>query len=256
MRELSCVSDLGLNEWRAGELSPARAAEVEAHLRQCARCRECDADREREHQAFLDAVPSFAALAASLGRPDVNTLVSLPSDAARLPPPVAKRARLRSLGWLGAAMSAAALLVWFGRPEVAPGTRAKGAPQIDFFVKRGARVIRREPEQLLRAGDLLRFTVFSDRPRYLALLDHDPHGARIYYPEGQLAKLQSAGWAVPLDFSVELDDSVGPERIYAVFCPEAFAVEPLRAELARAGELRPPDGCQLDAIEIRKEARP
>ena len=263
MRELNCVSDLALDEWSAGELSPAEAAQLHAHLLQCARCREQRAEYERERAAFLEVAPSIAAQAALLGRADATASSRMTADAIRDPASPRRsravaRPRWRPAAWLGAALAAAAAvaLVALGTPASSPGTRSKGPPHVDFFVKRGARVARGRAGQLLRAGDLLRFTVSSDRARYLALFDRDAHGARVYYPGGRHAAALRPGSAVPLDFSIELDDSLGPEHIYAVFCPEPFALEPLRGELARAGELSAPDGCQLDVLEIRKEARP
>jgi hypothetical protein len=273
MRDLACVSDLVLDRLWAGELASDESVALHAHAARCERC----GARLTEYEAFLKQAPSFAAHAAQLGRPHEG-----PADApaaARLGTPVApfeaaaaastasaaatavrsiprRPSRLRTALVVGGGLlSCAAALMLLVRPlSPGPHERSKGAPHIGYFIKRDGRVSFGRPGQRLREGDLLRFTVSSDRARYLALIDHDPQGARVYYPAGSHAVKVGIGNAVALDFSVELDDSLGPERIYAVFCAETFALEPLRAELARHGELSPPPGCTLDVTEIRKGA--
>lgn len=248
MRELTCASDLVLEAWAAGELSEARAAEVQGHVQRCARCSGRHALHLRERAEFLEAAPSFEAHASLIGRPALELASAEGMKVARLP---IRRATV----WAGGALSACAVLWLMLRPGVETlETRSKGAAHVAYYVKRGAHVHRGALREPLRAGDQLRFTYSSDRARFFALLDVDSRGARVYYPSGTRAIALAAGSAVPLDFGIELDDSVGSERVYAVFCPEPFELEPLRAELARSGELRAPSGCQIDITEIEKEA--
>src|SRR5262249_38721803 len=80
------------------------------------------------------------------------------------------------------ALAAAILLVLRPKPGV-DGTRLKGAPRLDFYLKRGALVTRGGDGARLRPGDSLRFVYTSAEPRYLAVLSLD--GARhasVYYP--------------------------------------------------------------------------
>jgi hypothetical protein len=247
MRELTCASDLVLEAWAAGELSETRAAEVQAHVQGCERCSGRHAMHLRERAEFLEAAPSFEAHASLIGR----TIELAPAKAAKTARPQMRRVA----AWAGGALSACATLWLMLRPGVeALETRSKGVAHVEYYVKRGSHVHRGAPRERLRAGDQLRFTYSSDGSRFFALLDVDSRGARVYYPSGTRAVALAAGSAVPLDFGIELDDSVGVERIYAVFCAEPFELESLRAELARSGELRAPAGCQIDVTEIEKEA--
>jgi anti-sigma factor RsiW len=246
MRALSlpagCLSDLVLDEWISGELDAARQGDVQRHLAACVRCAERHAAFSREQDAFLAAAPGFDACAEKAGR--------------TAPPRTrAPRRPMRSLGFGAAALAACAIVLLALRPAGESSARTKGdGPHIGFFVKRGERVSRGQSGQAVQPGDLLRFTYSSDRPRYLALFNRDRHGASVYYPAGASAAQVAPGSGIALGFSVELDDSLGSERIYAVFCPEPFALEPLRAELARAAALQAPAGCGLDVTEIVKEA--
>jgi hypothetical protein len=242
MRDLNlpsgCVSDLVLDEWMTGELDAARGTQVESHLEHCPRCKDRRAVFAEAQRAFLDAAPSFDAHAAHVGR----------------------RARpglraTRRWPWLGAALAASMIALLALWPATEPSTRSKGGPHIGFFVKRGDRVTSGQSGEAVRPGDRLRFTYSSDRARYLALFNRDRRGAAIYYPSGTQAAHVAAGSGVALDFSIELDDSLGPERIYAVFCPSPFELEPMRTALMRSSDLAAPAGCHIDIAEITKEAR-
>jgi hypothetical protein len=46
---------------------------------------------------------------------------------------------------------------------------------------------------------------------------------------------------------------LGSERVYGLFCAQPVALEPLRAGLEAAGELRAVAGCQIDGIVLNKE---
>jgi len=242
----ACPTDLALDEWLAAELDEAGAARVEQHLASCARCAARARAFEREYAGFLQQAPSFDAHAALLGR----------SRAARRRAMHAARAVAGAL-----VLCAFALLLWVPVPR--SGTRQKGGgPHLGFFVKRGNRIHQGRSGELVRAGDQLRFTYSSARPRYLALHNRDRSGASVYYPAGGTAVRVAPGAEVALAFSVELDDDPGPERVYAVFCPTPFEVEPLREALASTPALpaKPlaalpakPD-CQVDVTELEKEA--
>jgi hypothetical protein len=224
MRPEGCLSDLALDRRLAHELDAREEEAALAHIADCARCGDRFAELARQRDAFA-------------------------TDA---PPLVVSRNR----SWLaiGAAFAAAAILLFFvvfrGPSD---DTRTKGPEaNIGFFVNHAGAVRRGGPEERVAPGDGLRFVVTTREPRYLALLSID--GARhasVYYPSSPEAALVGDG---PLPESTTLDDTLGDETIHALFCPRAFAVEPLRRALEAApGVLPALDGCTLDSLHLRKE---
>jgi hypothetical protein len=235
------VSELVLDELLAGELDRATRAGAEAHLAQCAQCRVRAADRERERVVFLERAPTFADYRALAGRePTART----------------RRARTR---WAATAAGALALvagaLLLVRPPPEAPGTRSKGAAHIGFFIKRGERVARGSSGQAVHPGDELRFVYTSARDVHLALLNVDAHATSVYYPStASESSRVRAGADVPLDFSVELDARIGPEQVHALFCPEPFALEPVRAALQTGSPLpKALEACTHDTIQLEKQ---
>jgi len=259
MRELTrppeCVSNLVLDEWLAGALDAGSRAGVDAHLATCARCSAQLDARRREHAAFLVDAPSFDALTRRVA----------PRAQPQAPPiklPVSTR-RLRMAKVLAscaaAAAAAAALLLAYMRPGFEPpavSTRAKGAPHLGFFVSRDGKVARGAAGDTVYEGDGLRFTYSADRALYLAVLDRDAAGASVFFPSATRARRVPAGNDAALDFSVTLDARLGTERIYGVFCPDPFDVEPVRVALAR--DAAPPlaGACTLDVLALHKATRP
>jgi hypothetical protein len=251
-RAPQCVSNLLLDEWLAGELAPEQRAEVERHVADCASCGARRDQRVRAAERFLHEAPSFAAHAARFGAAAAGGAKTGGSE----DPPLRRWARRGALVALPLAAAAAALVAFLPRaPVVAPldETRSKGSARIDYFVKRGELVTRGAQAGALRPGDLLRFTYSIDRPAYLALVDVDQSGARVYFPAGAArAAAIAAGADVALDFSVELDETPGDERVYAVFCPQPFELEPLRRQLAARSTAAAPAGCAVYALVLRK----
>ena len=244
-----CVTDLVFDQWFAGECGDARVARIEQHLRSCARCRLRGELIERDRAAFLAKAPTLADNARH-------------ARGSRSPAPE----RMRRGLWLSvaaataaAAIAVLALMPAAGSHEQAPaaaGERRKGGFHVGFYVKRGGEVQRGASGDTVYPGDLLRFTYSSDVPTYLALLGRDERDASVYFPASGDASRVTAGSDQPLDFSLELDAQLGSERLYAVACPAAFALAPLRETLLRAGELPVPPGCRVERIALRKEAPP
>lgn len=227
-----CPSDLALEAFANGELDDSVAELTRAHLTSCQSCRLRHEVQARERAEFYATAPTFEVHAQRFVAP--------------------RRRRSFIAGGLAvAAMAAAALLVVFGTPSE---TRLKGQPSIGFYVKRGDHVRESDGMISLRPGDLLRFTYTSDRDRYFALFDRDPRSASIFYPQGQRAMLLRAGRDVPLQFSVELDDTPGVETVHALFCSESFELEPLRAALEQTRRLPVPAGCHEDTRTLNREA--
>ena len=76
-----------------------------------------------------------------------------------------------------------------------------------------------------------------------------PEGRRIVAPPG-------ASRERFLDSSVKLDEALGPEQIWAIFCDEPFEVAPLTRRLKRGGGLEVGSGCTVDRLDIIKAKRP
>src|SRR5690606_9245521 len=101
------------------------------------------------------------------------------------------------------------------------------------------------------------FVYSSTRPRYLAVLSMDAaRHASVYFPDGPAAVEVAAGVDVALPSSILLDDVVGRETIYGVFCGGPFELEPLRRARESGGAIRAPEGCVVDELSFAKERPP
>jgi hypothetical protein len=241
-----CVSELELDELLAGELSAADQQRCEAHLATCSACRARKQAIEQTNSAFYAQAPSFAALSRLTG--------------AVAPKPARSRSNLR---WLGAPLLAACAALGFiamrsgDQPAPAHETRSKGAPRLGYYVKRGESVSRGESATVVHPGDALRFVYSADRSYYLAIFSADARGVGVYFPSGPSAELVSAGQEVALDFSVALDETLGRERVTAMFCPEAFDVDAVQSALS-SGSALPAQlaRCERVGFEINKLRAP
>ena len=260
----SCISDLRFDRWHAGEIEATESRAIDGHVSACARCRRRDQDLRSQAEVFLRDRPLPACLGSG---PRVvpargGKLVSRWGVASMS----GALALASVVGWLvlapkrdGASSRQAAetLPRARGRDEApSGGVRSKGGPRLGFFVKRDGRVLRGHDGFTVHPGDLLRFSVTTLEPRHVAILSRDGRGvvSECYPGDGR-----SRGLAVSrdelLDSSVELDDTLGDEKIVAVFCDEPFEVGPLAARLGRGGALAVSESCSLDSLDIRKTAR-
>ena len=246
-RAEGCLSEFTLDEWVTGELESSECVRVEAHVASCETCRARHEALEAGRAAFLAAAPTFTAY---------SMRVTGAQRASRRRPLRASAYPQRALlaGSSLAVLAAAALLVvWTGSPS--DQTRSKGAPHIGWFVKRGEHVHRGRAGETLYPGDALRFVYSSDAPRYLALFNLDAREASVYYPSTPSAARIDPGTDVALDFSIELDEQLGTERVHALFCEASFQVEPLRAALFDTGRLPERAGCRSELITLNKAAK-
>lgn len=230
-----CVSDLSLDEWSSDELDAAASERVQTHVATCALCRSRHEELERERERFYASAPDFESHARLHAKPRE-----------RQQP---RNARLFAL--IGAAaIAAAAGLMLLPHSDA---TRLKGGPSIGYFVKRGDRVRTGDAETVVHAGDFVRFTYSTEQGRYFALFNRDSRSTSVYYPAGDNSIRMDAGSHVPLEFSIELDDAPGEERVYGLFCEQRFELPQLRAALAATGDVPVPFGCVLDTLTLRKE---
>jgi hypothetical protein len=230
----ACLSDFALDACVTGDLAGDRAVAAREHLVGCTRC-SSRFEELRKEQATFAAEPLPSALAP------------------RRPAPWQAR-------WLGAAgilAAALVILVVFPRRTDRDGERTKGSAMgFRFYVDHAGSVRPGGPDERVEPGDALRFVFSTNDARYLAVLSVD--GARrasTYYPVEGAPVLQPSGLGFALPASTVLDDTLGRETIYGVACVGPFDVESLRRGLERAPARPPqPDGCDVDAIVVRKEA--
>ncbi|KYF90842.1 hypothetical protein BE20_16355, partial [Sorangium cellulosum] len=142
-------------------------------------------------------------------------------------------------------------------PPAAQGARIKGGSgRIGFYVARGDALSPGGPGEVVHPNDRLQFTYSTVDAGFFALLSVD--GARkasVYFPAGDVAAPIQPGEQVPLPSSVVLDETLGAETVYGLFCESPVALEPLRAALEAAPERPPaPEGCRVDRVSLDKRA--
>jgi hypothetical protein len=214
-RPAGCLSNLSLDRLLAGEPGPRWD-----HVNSCARCR---ARLERLKQA--SRVPE-----------------SFIVDGIRR---TRRRMWTRRAGIATSFAVAATLLLLTTRvpplPPAPEGERLKGAAlSLGVYVRRGSGVVvAAQSPAAVAPGEQIRFEVTSSQPGFLGIVGLDAAGAVTPYVAsgGRLRKL-GAGRQL-LDGSILLDDTLGPERLIAVWCKDDRAtrdiVEAARAALDRAG---------------------
>jgi hypothetical protein len=184
-----------------------------------------------------------------------------------------QRSRWIALGG-GAVVAAAAVLLLLRRPEDPGETRVKGGgTRLSFYVKHDGVVRVGGADEPVFAGDALRFAYTTREARYFAVLSLDgAHHASVYYPPSPVAVRAPPGVNVALPSSTVLDEALGVETLYGIFCPDPFELEPVRGALAESppGSSKPEvlsrwvDGlrargvltgdCAIETATLRKEA--
>jgi hypothetical protein len=226
-----CLSDFALDRLMRGEGSGEAAR---AHLAGCEHCRARMAEIEAARAEFQKAAPS---------------LPSLPADRGTARP----RRRWAVWGGGGAALAAAAAaaLILFVRGNDA-GTRIKGGARIAFYVEHAGKMRAGKAGERVAPGDTVQLVYSSVDPFYGAILSVDGAGqVSRYFPEGDRATALPAGRDQSFPRSTQLDEVLGHETLYALFCHDAVALRPLEDALA-AG--RPPQapGCRVERIDLEK----
>ncbi|HEX4338175.1 MAG TPA: DUF4384 domain-containing protein [Polyangiaceae bacterium] len=238
-RPPGCVSDLAFDEWHADELDAHAASELEGHIETCARCSDRKRELEEGARAFLESFPTL------------SPRTEEPSRRRG-----AHRFDARVMAVVASLTAAAAVVLFAVRHEDGGVTRSKGGPHIGFYVKRGERVFEGGPGEKVREGDRLRFVVTTTEARHLVVLSLDAkHVASIYYPAMSASTSESVGPArnYALGSGVELDDTLGEETVYALFCDQPVVVETARARLQKERTLGESPGCVVDSFTIVKE---
>jgi hypothetical protein len=241
------ISDLRWDRWLAGAVSAEERARVDAHAAGCATC----AARLSELTCSRDA---FA------HRPLPIELV---------------RARRRTIGVLrvlgvATAAAAAAVVVVIGlRPTEPPGPRetselpepverSKGGPELVLVGGRPGALAELPPGAAIRAGEHLQAGYSSRRDGFGAVLSLDGAGTvMVYAPSrGDALVALPAGSDRSFPESTVLDQVVGTERIWILWCEAAHPLAGLVAQLRATGQLAAPADCTVRAVTLDKRAGP
>jgi len=257
------VSDLTLEQYHLGELSPRQQRVVRRALEHNAVLRGRLAEIERSDDEIRSAYPAEKVVA--LIRERELRAGTPQADAA----PVPRRAGSRllpfpTLAW--ALPAAAMVLVLISLPFIlrpADGTRLKGsAPHLLVFrnTPTGAEELR--PGALARKGDVLQLSYVAGDARYGVIFSVDGRGTVTWHvPAGytggslQSPPLDLKG-PVPLPAAYELDDAPAFERFFLVYSSSPFDVA-MVARLARgassSGNLPLPRGVGQFSLLVRKQ---
>jgi hypothetical protein len=165
--------------------------------------------------------------------------------------PVKKRARWPAGLAIALAAGVAGLILLPETPE--RGFRSKGGPKLSFYVKHGDEVRRGNDGDKVSTKDSIRFAYSAEKAYHLAVLSIDPTGAvSVYYPAGDRTRSEAPGADVALPLSTVLDESVGKEKIFALFCESPIDLFAVKKELESSGDVRT-EGCQRDRLDWIKE---
>jgi hypothetical protein len=257
-----CPSEFALERLRFGEVAASpEETRLLAHVGQCKTCRRVLAElAESPPPPPLDTEQIWLRIAAS----DRTGLGY-----------AGRWLRERLAGWrrglIGGALlgaAAAGVLLLVARPPASDITIKGGGPwQLDVIARRADGSLQRlMPGARLVAGDRLRFEVATSWARgnvVLVLLDASGVVSPLVPPSGPAA-IVKGGQRILLDGAIELDSSVGPERIVLAACTQPVTVDDVvgaakRTVAAAAGDpVRVSDlgtGCHEETFWITKERK-
>lgn len=252
-----CPSEFTLERLRVRELDGSHAGNaLAAHVALCASC----ASRLSELSMPPPAFPLDQVWHAARGGP------RSPATYTRLRHWRQILGRRLALPFVGATMMTAAAVALFWPSAIVTQDLAKGGPWgFTVLVKRQdqQQVVRMASGAHLSPGDRLRFEVSTSWPvGYAAIVSLDSAGVvSMLAPAAGRAVEIRRGPPVLLKDAVELDQTMGPERIDLVGCPQPIAVATLAAAARQAlarqeGNLRQvgafASGCHQETVWIEK----
>lgn len=247
------VSDLTWDRLHAGQLDDALADRARGHAAACASCEARRAQLAAAHERFASAPP--------------------PLRAAH--PMRALRAAVATHRWrtvapalvLALAAAVAIVLAWPRRgalgTTVAHGdhraaTRYKGGFAVTAFAGRDGDAVPLGAGDPIFPADRLQLSYSAERAGHLAVLSIDgAERASVYFPTDSATTWPApAGHHITLPASTELDDVLGNERLWIVFCDRAQSLAPLVGLLTDGGvAAQPPEGCEVQRIGLTKQLR-
>jgi hypothetical protein len=218
----ACPSEFALERWRFGELAASPdEVRIVAHVTDCPLCRD-------RHAALAKAEQL------PLGSDNTDAIWSQ----ATAPKAPRSPSRWRALVWPSAALATVALsVVLIASRTRQPDIITKGSWQLGVIAKgRDGRIARVDPGAALSPGDRLRFEVATGWPHAsiaLVMLDSAGKVSRLA-PTVDRSLSIAGGKRVLLDEAVQLDSTLGPERIVLVGCSGSLEVPDVVASAERA----------------------
>jgi hypothetical protein len=252
-RDPGCPSDYALDKQAAGELDGEELATLTAHVSGCDRCTGRIGQRAEEAKAFAEKAPRLP--------PTISLEMPHMVAAAYGGPPVSElhRRRFARNAGIGGALALAAAVLVLSRSSVDTTRTKGGATELGFYVSHGGAVRAGGSNETVYPGDSLRFSTTTKAPRYLGVFSVDgAENVSVYFPAGTTAAPVVAGVDVGLSVSTRLDDVLGKETLYGVFCDAPFELGPITHALStrRGQPPKVPDGCDIDTLRIQKEPLP
>jgi hypothetical protein len=226
------VSDLTWDRLHAGHLPPALADQARQHAAGCPVCGARGAELEAAHRRFVASPPPL--VAARRARRAWQVVVPALAVAA-----------------------AAVLILRIGVDEPREATRTKGGFAVTAFAGRDRDAVPLGNGDPILPGDRLQLSYSAERAGHLAVLAIDGAGqVAVYFPAGETTTWAArAGYRIALPASTELDDVLGEERLWIVFCRQPQPLAPLVDALRDRGiAAEPPPACEVQRLWFDKRA--
>jgi hypothetical protein len=244
------VGELALRRWRAGEVAPDAAHDIETHAATCSDCRARLKGLDDEQRRFEQEI-SFDRFAAGVER--ASRTLRAGETKSRAP---------RTLRFMIPALSLAAGIALFvssaGRERGTNGLKG-GAADITVRVAAGdgpQRTAAVNAPEALAPGERVRIGYHAGAHRYLLSLSVDERGqVTPLYPEaGRSVPLGKVVGAAPsyLPDSVEFTDK-GLERLFVILSDQPIDVEAARRAAHVAYERAKGDILRMPALELPGE---
>jgi hypothetical protein len=246
MNDRGHLSAFTLDQLLLSSLPDSEAEKARAHLEACPACRglltEMEADQQRFAQFVLPrTMPALQERASS------SSWLARLAALARVGLPVAAAA--------GAALAIALVVVRTGPEDPGAQLGIKGGPVLQVFAARGPSVFAVKEGSRLKPGDRIRFVVEKGAgDAFVLVASLDGAGKlSIYYPTDAEQSAPLAAGRVELPGSVQLDDTLGAEHLFAFFSARPLLADEVKKALATWPQ--PPQlDARLVALSFQKEA--
>lgn len=241
-----------LRRFLSAELSPVESARMEAHIRSCEECRTRTRRIEREEDEFrrsTDVAKESAEILLRLERRGAPPLAALWD---RLIASVRSEALRPAL--VGAIVLLLVVPIAVSNRDARIREKGSSSVTLEMFVNDSGRPRRAADGEVLREGDQIQFRYRASGRRYLFVVSVTSKGELSpLYPDrpAESVPVTPDGTHV-LEGSIILDESRGPERIFAFFSDAPLPFDEVRNALEhRLGSER--DITALHRIDLARE---